>query len=238
MIFHPMIGGGSAAGISVKAYAEESALPQTAASGALAVISSVGVGNVFVQNPEPSAPKAGDLWVSYKPNGELAVTAGGFLFSPQKAYQYIGGAWSPVVLKAFSDGAWITTVGNEVIYSPGNEYADITGGWVAGSSSTTISKTANNLQIAAGPATTAVKIDLTHYSAVKFSAQCLSGNATELGVGTSQTEFTAKISTSSNENNYVERTVPVSALNGEFYIIVYPKSSSSPTYVNGVELLA
>lgn len=237
MIFHPITGGG-ASGLSVKAYADESVLPQTAASGALAVISSVGVGNVFVQIPEPSAPKDGDLWISYKASGELVTTAGAFLFSPQKAYQYIGSAWTSVVLKVFNNGEWATTVGNEVIYSPGNEHTDITGGWVAGGSTTILNKTANNMRIAGGPATTAIKIDLTHYSTVKFSAQCLSGNPTELGVGVSQTEFTAKIYTGSNESSYVDRTVPVSSLNGEFYIIVNAKSESSPTDVNGVELLA
>lgn len=237
MIFHPIIGGG-AGSLNVTSYASVDGLPASAEDGAIAVISEVSVGDVHVQQSEPSEPKAGDLWIAYSFKGTLPITVGSITLFPRKAYQYNGTKWDAVELKVRNNGVWETSVGSEVIYSPGDEHVDMTGGWVSATAGSTVVKKETGMYIRGGPVATALKIDLTHYATVKFNVRCHSSIISEVGVGTEQDTLAVNVSTGASEKEAFERTVPVDSLKGEYYIIVNSRTSGSDTDVFGVELLA
>lgn len=236
MIFHPMIGGGGAS-ISVKAYASADELPTTAKDGAIAVISAIPVGTVFVQSTEPSAAKNGALWILFAANGTLPTVGGNVIIYPQRAFQYTDGAWTALPMKVYKDGLWVDATGDVVIYTPSDEAEEITGGWYA-TSAAQIVKNANGMEIYNGFVSTALKIDLTHYSLLKVDVRCRSGASSFVGIGTTQTEFVASTETGKDESTYFTRVVDLEAVTGEYYILIQSRSSSTPLYISKVELIA
>lgn len=235
MIFHPMIGGG--ASISVKAYASADELPITAKDGAIAVISHTAVAKVYAQSVEPAEPKAGDLWILFAANGTLPAVGGNVVIYPQKSYQYTDGAWTAIPMKVYKDGSWVDATADAVIYTPSDEVEEITGGWHA-TSATQIVKNANGMEIYSGFVSTALKIDLTHYSLLKVEVRCRSGATSFVGIGTTQTAFVASTETGKDESTYFTRVVDLEAVKGEYYILIQSRSSSTATYVSKIELIA
>ena len=222
---------------NIISYASEEVLPSTANEGDIAVISTVPFENTYIQDFEPVAQKNGDLWIYFAASGTLPAIVGNVIIYPHKAYQYIDGAWSAVIMKVYKDGTWINTASDVVIYTPGDEVGDITGGWYA-SSSTDFQTVATGMQIYNGFVSTALKVDLTHYSLLKMEVYCPSGSNSYVGIGTTPTAFVASTATGTDEGAYFTRAVDLKAVTGEYYIMIQSRSSSTPTYVRKVELIA
>lgn len=227
-------GGG---GISVSAYATEDDLPSDAEDGTIAVISTTAVGNVYVQGEEPNEAQEGDVWILFAANGTLPAVGGNVIIYPQRAYQYTDGAWTAVAMKVYKDGTWVDATADVVIYTPSNEAEEITGGWYA-ASATGLTKNTNGMEIYSGFVSTALKIDLTHYSLLKVDVRCRSGANSYVGIGTTPTAFVASTETGKDESTYFTRVVDLEAVTGEYYILIQSRSSSTATYVSKVELIA
>lgn len=223
-------------GVTAEAYESEDALPSSATDGEIAVISSTAVGEVYVQNEEPGEPQEGDVWVTFVIAGNVPVVAGNVTIYPMKAFQYIDGVWASVDMKMYKDGEWVAGAVDTVIYMPGNEAEDITGGWEA-SSSLNLRKETTRMAFDQGFVSTAKKIDLTPYSLLSVYVQCPSGAWSNVGVGNTQTEFVASTQTGMNESAPATRTVPLDGLEGEYYILLESRSASTATYVYKVELI-
>lgn len=229
--------GGGKNGIKARAYASESALPAVARDGEIAVISKIAAMKVYVQNAEPSEANVGDVWIFFAANGTLPAVGGGVTVYPQKAYQYTADVWTAVPMKVYKDGSWVDATADVVLYIPGDEAEEITGGWYA-SSATGLTKNTDRMEIYQGFVSTALKIDLTNYSLLKVELQCMSGTQSYIGIGTTPTAFVASTATGVDETAYFTRVVDLEAVKGEYYIMIQSRSSSTPLYVSKVELIA
>jgi hypothetical protein len=113
-------GGGAGVKLKPVAYASVLQLPASADDGALAVITTTGIGYITVDKDQPATAAAGDLWLKTGFVGRSAL-----LLSPKplvKSYpftamQYIGGAWTFVRVFVYSGGwlelrAWLYDAGD------------------------------------------------------------------------------------------------------------------------------
>ena len=224
-------------GVVVKAYESEDALPSSADDGEIALISSTAVANVYAQSTEPNEQQEGNVWIVFAANGKLPAVGGNVIIYPQKAYQYKDGAWDSVAMKVYKDGMWVDATADAVIYEPGNEAEEITGGWYAASAKGLI-KSAYGMGIYDGFVSTALKIDLTHYSLLKVNVICESGASSYVGIGSVPTEFVASTATGGSETAAFTRVVDLEAITGNYYIMIQSRSGSAQTTVYKVELIA
>jgi len=105
------------------------ALPTSAAEGTLAIISQTRPVKVLVQNTEPTAPDAGDVWVSTGVTSTAPVQTGNITVYPTSAKQYDGSAWVTVSTYVFSNGAWMSL--EMYLFQSGDQNESVTGGWLA-----------------------------------------------------------------------------------------------------------
>lgn len=224
-------------GVNAKAYEEEDALPTYAEEGNISIISTTDARDVYAQIAEPADPQNGDLWILFSADGTLPSVAGNITIYPTKAYQYISGVWTDVAMKVYKDGTWVDATADVIIYTPSDESEEITGGWYA-SSATGFVKDTQSMQFINGYVSTALKIDITHYSILKVEMRCSSSLVSYVGVGETPTEFAKYSATGTDETTYYTRVVDLEDLAGEYYVLIQSKSTSSVTYVSKVELLA
>lgn len=146
MIFNMVGGGGSSgAAVNVTAVASASALPASADEGDIAIVSTVAVNNVYVQNDTPSAPEAGDVLITTANSSNAPAQIGNITIYPNGFKQYQSGSWVVVTGYVYSGGAW---VGLELwLFTTGNAYQNNTGGWGGNDAVTTIDE-GENLRIA------------------------------------------------------------------------------------------
>ena len=236
MIFNSVFDAGSIKA-KIKVYASEKDLPTKADEGAIAIISGERIRNVYVQNFLPDDPSPNDLAIAYSSRGLLSANVGNVVIYPQKAYQYLDAEWVEVPMKVYSSGEWYDVVVDAVLYSYGDEAYDITGGWYA-SSAAEIEKEPDRMTFYWGAVSTALKVNLTHYSLLKVDVCCKSGNPTYVGIGRTPTSFVTYSTTGTNEPEAVTRVVNLEGITGEYYVLIESRSEGSPTYVYNVELIA
>lgn len=159
------------------------------------------------------------------------------ILQPTKAYQYQNNEWTEVSMRIYQNGSWNTVSADVVLYESGvvNNTA-ITGGWYA-STSTESHFDHLPMKFYNGLISTSYKIDLTQYSLLKVTIQCNSGNSSSIGIGTTTTAFTSKVSTTVED---VQQTLSIdlSSVSGSYYILAHSASSSSSTQIYKVELIA
>lgn len=61
-----------------------------------------------------------------------ALKKNGIQVYPISVKQYVGGAWVDKTAKSYQGGKWVEWIPNDAWYFRGEEYVDITGGWVFG----------------------------------------------------------------------------------------------------------
>lgn len=134
----------------------------------------------------PSSPTEGMVWLTTStssPTAFNAVKKNGLWVYPSAAQQYIDGEWESKTAKTWQGGEWVDWWNGE-LYSNGNEYASITGGW-SGRSDTgyyyagTFSKTAATMVVrkdgrAAMYAVTNNMVDLTKFTTLTFKMSAVS----------------------------------------------------------------
>ena len=84
---------------------------------------------------EPENPVEGMVWILVGDSGDVAFNAlkkNGIRIYPLSAKQYVSGAWVDLDAMIYIGGQWVEWfVWDGELYDPGNEYENITGGWVA-----------------------------------------------------------------------------------------------------------
>ena len=228
-------GGGGGLNFEVKAYASEDILPATAKENTIAVITDTPITAYTFSATEPTEPIEGMVWITVDVASTVefnALKKNSIQVYPISAKQYIGGAGVDVEAKSFQNGVWVNWWNGE-LYTPGNEWISVTGGWVTRKpdgyfnsigtitkSDQTLKLVANSRQyVAAGPN---AKIDLSGFKTLCFnvpSKSTGSGRYAFMGVFSDSfmdTEMIAKIdaSTIAVGLNYVD----ISAISGQYYV--------------------
>lgn len=84
---------------------------------------------------EPASPVEGMVWILVGDSSSVsfnALNSNTIQVYPKSVKQYIGTQWLDKVAKSYQVGKWVDWfVWAGQLYDPGNEYKDITGGWVA-----------------------------------------------------------------------------------------------------------
>lgn len=87
-----------------------------------------------LSSTEPASPVEGMVWVTIGAFGtvKMASPVGGDWITvyPLSAKQYVSGAWVKKEAKSYRDGEWVDWWNGD-LYTGGNEYVTITGGWKA-----------------------------------------------------------------------------------------------------------
>jgi hypothetical protein len=94
---------------------------------------------------EPTGPVGGMAWIPIGASGavKMAAPVGDEWITvyPLSAKQYIGGAWVDVEAKSYQNGEWVGWI--RYLYRKGDEFTDITGGWVCRYQSNYVSNAQN-----------------------------------------------------------------------------------------------
>lgn len=98
---------GGGAKLKATAYSTAANLPASAKEGALAVITSTAIGDMFVSADQPTSPSSGDVWV-WIGGDSLAPIALTDLFTihPRVVYQYSGSAWVLLESYVYTGSTW------------------------------------------------------------------------------------------------------------------------------------
>lgn len=188
---------------------------------------------------EPETPVEGMAWITIGDSGliKMASPVGGDWITvyPISAKQYIGGTWADVTAKSYLNGEWVDWWNGE-LYDSGNEFTDITGGWVQVNG--TLTKNADNLtltNVGANASTyaaayTANMIDLTDVKEIRVNASgtiaeglracCLVASKTKT---TSRTAVAAEVGF---ETTMQEHVLDTTSLTGSYYIGILAAGSS------------
>ena len=194
-----------------------------------------------INSSEPDEPYEGMVWIETASISNVAINAinaNELVVRLVKAQYYHSNNWSLVSAKVYQNGAWLVPSVDTIIYVPGDEAEEITGGWYA-ADARTFTKAADGLQFMNGYVSTVMKIDLTQFSALEITARCASQNAYSLlGVGDTPTSLVTSVQTGTSQSVMQKYTIPLDDLNGEYYIVMHSSSGSALTYVSKIELKA
>lgn len=231
-------GGGGGLNLKVIAYPTESALLASAPmEGTLGVITSTPItANVFAAS-EPKSLLDGAVWFLTGTNSLAAFNVSKnkkeevFVY-PISAKQSVGGVLVVVVAKSYIGGKWVDWWNGE-LYDSGNEYTDITGGWVDSSNNNTganIEYTASSLKLTTAKhgvkASVSTKnlIDMTNYSTLVLTGEIKSGT-TDCGWGIWDANGTQVAFART------EYSIDISALSGMFRPFLQVKNGYTYEYI-------
>lgn len=203
----------------------------------------------WILSPTASAEvEEGAVWIRTGTAGKISFNAlkkNGITIFPSACYQYSGGAWVSKSASIYQGEKWQDL--SVYLYDNGDEFVDVTGGWVAtalrrasgsGAKAPTIAKENGKLVMTGnaqngGVVHTANKIDLSGGAVLKFDGalypSATAGFWATLGVwsefgSTYQDNLAAYHDTTAEETG--EITVDISALSGEYYVGVALYGSS------------
>lgn len=219
-------------------------------------------GTAYMMRWDSYYHEEGTVWITTGTSSPVAMNAlkkNSITVYPISAKQYISGAWVDKTAKSYQNGAWVDWW-NGTLYSPGDEYTAITGGWIPttdnfGVSGTavapTVTKNDANLYMVpygeegkgfVGSLRTAKSVDISSYSRLVFDVSANSGSYTELyfAVAKDTSGFAASVKKGSmNTNVGFDRqtlTLDISGLSGLFYVVVCAYTASAeclkPTIYN------
>lgn len=239
--------GGGFGGINFKVVGG-STRPSSAPENTIWVNTDVDITSWQVSGKEPAEPADGVVWIRTGTAGKISFNAlkkNGITIFPSACYQYSGGAWVSKPADIYQGEKWQNL--SVYLYDNGDEFADVTGSWVAtalrrasgsGAKAPTITKENGKLVMTGnaqngGVVHTANKIDLSSGAVLKFdgalSPSAASGFWATLGVwsefgSTYQDNLAAYHDATAEETG--EITVDISALSGEYYVGVALYGSS------------
>lgn len=125
--------GGSDLNFLIRKYNSEGELPKTAPNNTIAIITSEKITDWFFSPKMPETNKNGAVWISTGSTSSVSFNSlknHGIYVFPIKAMQYQNGTWVEKTAKSFINGEWNPWWNGE-LYTPGNEWEVITGGWTA-----------------------------------------------------------------------------------------------------------
>lgn len=171
-------GGGPELNFNVVAYASESVLLASApAENTIGVVTTTAITSWVFSATKPTSPESGMVWFSVGANSDLkfnALKKNELQVYLLDAKQYVGGAFTDVTAMIYQNSIWCDIWHGE-LYDNGNEYTNVTGGWVfTNTAEGTITKNTNHIAVTLdgrGSKTyfilnTANKIDVTDFSSV------------------------------------------------------------------------
>lgn len=187
---------------------------------------------------------SGMVWISTGTSSAVAFNAlkkNGIQVYPLSAKQYIGGAWVDVTAKSYQNGAWADWWNGE-LYSYGNEFEFITGGWIpyqmtfaedVTATDPTITRSDDGLTIGisqsgayGGTFVTANKIPFDGKKTLAFTGSAVGDNTTRCIVGvwsTLQRNFdTNRVAIYQFGSSFSgTATIDISSLDGEYYVGIH-----------------
>lgn len=111
--------------------------PAKATQNTIWIATDVKITDYALSAIEPENPVEGMVWITISNFGAVKVPspAGGDWITvyPLAAKQLIDGVWVEKVSSIYQNGEWMEILPWTYLYSNGNEFTDITGGWVASS---------------------------------------------------------------------------------------------------------
>jgi hypothetical protein len=182
MIFNMTNGGGSngAATLNFKVVAydsEEALLATTPIENTIGVVTTTPITSWSFSYIEPENKGDGMVWFSVGANSDIkfnALKKNELQVYLLDAKQYVGGTFTNVTAMIYQNSIWCDIWHGE-LYDTGNEYKNVTGGWVfTNTAEGTITKNTGHIAVALdGKSTktyfllnTAKKVDVTDFSAV------------------------------------------------------------------------
>lgn len=126
-------GGGAALNFDVKAYAtKELLLAAAPKENTIGIISTTEMTGWIIDANQPENLTEGMVWISVGTSSTVefnALKKNGLQVYPLTAKQYISGALVNVTAMSYQGEEWVEWI--IYLYNSGNEFSDITGGWVA-----------------------------------------------------------------------------------------------------------
>lgn len=172
-------GGVSSKGVKFVTITSGDELPNNAKDGALAVVSTTGVGEIYITNNEPTEPAEGDVWVTVENFGDNVMTINGIQIYLDYARQYIGGEWVIVETYLRVNGAWSILMELVIdLVKLNTDCTAITGSWnSSGTGSYGGGRGSDgSVSVYTGPgsgnysyAITSKQIDFTHYNTLQLT---------------------------------------------------------------------
>ena len=193
---------------------------------------------------EPQNPEEGMVWIATGTASTVSFNAlkkNGVMVYPLAAKQYISGTWTSKTAKSYQGGAWVEWLTK--LYSYGETFSDVTGGWKGvKDSGGAFAINSDHLYIGYSGGTkrdaamyTVNKIDTTGYSKLMVDVDItatLSGYGFSIGLYTSNTSysnsFTAK--TKLDTKGRVTMSLDLSSYQGSYYIKLQADVSKANVY--------
>lgn len=125
--------GGTALNFNVKTYLSETELKaDKPRENTIGVITTTTMTSWAFSAKEPAEPEVGMVWISVGTTSPVefnALKSKTLQVYPINAKQYVGGKWEDIVAYSYPDDEWVEWW-DGYYYRSGNEYKNITGGWV------------------------------------------------------------------------------------------------------------
>jgi hypothetical protein len=249
-----MTGGGGGAALNFKVVPGLTQ-PGTAAENTIWV-KTERIGAWYFSTTQPENMQEWDVWFQTGAESDFAFNAlrkSGLQVYPQMAMQYVDGNLVSVETMIYQGGEWVQWWNGELYYS-GNEFEDITGGWIADTRAYTNNNgvapiiTRGNTRITAkhdtnqktGTFRTSKAVDLTGVKTIKavgefYNATGSDGNVSLnvwTDIGNSYQDYRVATVQVPSMTKQEEITVDVSNLqSGSYYVgfIIYSGASTSPS---------
>lgn len=247
-----MVGGGGGAALNFKVVPGLTQ-PGTASENTIWVkTEKIGVWYFYATQPE--GLQKWDMWFQTGAESDFAFNAlrkSGLQVYPQRAMQYVDGNLVSVETMIYQSGEWVQWWNGELYYS-GNEFEDITGGWIGdtraytGNSGTAPIITRGNTRITAkhsstqktGTFRTSKAVDLTGVKSITATGEFYNATGSDgnvslnvwSNIGNSYPEHRVATVQVPKQTKVEELTVPVGDLpSGSYYVgfIIYSGATAS-----------
>lgn len=238
---HGFGGGGEKLNFRIKSCIGNDVLPDSAQENTVAVVTRTGITGYCFASQMPEEVREGMVWIrtGTGSRGPFSATkADPILLYPLGVKQYENGQWVEKSGWIYQNGAWVLWWDGQ-LYTPGNEWHEITGGWAsrgAKASSASdeqavqpvLTKSAEGItadgSAGGGMIYCANKIDLTPYHTLTFEGSFSRGGTLARNVlaacwselETYYTETEAHQGLNSTSGSLL--TVDISGLTGEYYV--------------------
>jgi hypothetical protein len=193
-----------------------------------------------VSSNKPSSPLEGEVWIGTADNSPIKMNIlknGNIILCPVIAYQYVNETWNKLDAKIYQNGVW-TTLWDGTLYSYGDQYVAVTGGWGLAniSSSHTAGTTgafntdhiyATNVTGGSYGAYMKNAIDLTKYTTLHVTC---TGGTFRMAVAKDMPYPLASFAKTTIMSAGTDRTMDISTLSGLYKIGVSNESSGSNFY--------
>lgn len=237
-IFNYGKGGTGSAALNITAYSTVGSLPASADEGAVAIITSTAINDVYVSADEPGSPSSGDIWLWLGHNQLVDIDIGSnILLPPKAAFQYSGSAWEYKESYVYSSSAWVEVT--LYVYDTGDFYlADSYSGVSYGGnnwSAVSVSLESGFIKyLCTGTGDreqrygwTTTLVDLTDVDTVRINYSTAGAIDTlTFKISTTRTN-TAVVSSNGTYGASHTKDLDVSSLSGEYYIGLYGGRSTT-----------